>query len=90
MSVIAVEKLRFPQNSENLEDRKCLGQSRTSFIGHPDAILLRRISREGGFQHPRDFLPTTSPDPVLSDHTYVELGRVRNCEQLFGCALFDD
>jgi hypothetical protein len=48
---VGVEKLRFPQNSENLEDRKCLGKSRTSFIGHPDAILFLLISREGVFQH---------------------------------------
>ena len=32
----------------------CLGKSRTSFLGHPDAILFLRISREGVFQHPRD------------------------------------
>jgi hypothetical protein len=37
---VAVEKLRFPRNSENLEDRKCLGKSRMSFIGRPDAILF--------------------------------------------------
>jgi uncharacterized membrane protein len=28
-------------------------KSRTSFIGHPSAILLRQISREGVFQQPR-------------------------------------
>jgi hypothetical protein len=29
---VGVEKLRFPQNSENLQDRKCLAKSRTSHI----------------------------------------------------------
>jgi hypothetical protein len=51
---VAVEKLHFRQNSENLEDRKCLGKPRTSFVGHPDAILFSRISRERVFQQPRD------------------------------------
>jgi hypothetical protein len=55
---VGVEKLRIPQNIENLEDRKCLGKSRTSFVEHPDAILFLRISREGVFQQPRDFSPT--------------------------------
>jgi hypothetical protein len=43
---VAVEKLHFRQNCENLGDRKCLGKPRTSFVGHPDAILFLRISRE--------------------------------------------
>ena len=50
---VAVEKLRFRRNSGNLEDRKCLGKSRTSFIERPDAILFARILREGVFQQPR-------------------------------------
>jgi hypothetical protein len=36
-----------------LGDRKCLGKLQKSFIGHPDAILFSRISREGVFQQPR-------------------------------------
>jgi hypothetical protein len=35
-----------------LGDRKCLGKLQKSFIGHPDAILFSRISREGVFQQP--------------------------------------
>jgi hypothetical protein len=50
---VAVEKLHFRQNSENLGDRKCLGKPRTSFLGHPDAILFLRISRERVFQQPQ-------------------------------------
>jgi hypothetical protein len=50
---MAVEKLHFRQNSEKLGDRKCLGKPRKSFVGHPDAILFSRISREGVFQHPQ-------------------------------------
>jgi hypothetical protein len=50
---VGVEKLHFLQNSRNLGDRKCLGKLRKSFVGHPDAILFLRISRERVFQHPR-------------------------------------
>jgi hypothetical protein len=50
---VAVEKVHFSQNSRNLGDRKCLGKPRKSFVGHPNAILFLRISREGVFQHPR-------------------------------------
>jgi hypothetical protein len=50
---VAVEKLHFRQNTENLGDRKCLGKPRTSFLGHPDAILFLRISRERVFQQPQ-------------------------------------
>jgi hypothetical protein len=53
LSGVAVEKLHFRQNSENLGDRKCLGKPRTSFLGHPDAILFLRISRERVFQQPQ-------------------------------------
>jgi hypothetical protein len=50
---VAVEKLHFSQNSQNLRDRKCLGKLRKSFVGHPDAILFLRISRERVFQQPQ-------------------------------------
>ena len=30
---VGVEKVHFPQNSENLADRKCLGKPRKSFVG---------------------------------------------------------
>jgi hypothetical protein len=52
---VAVEKVRFPQNSKQLGDRKCLGKLRKSFVGHPDAILSWRILRKGVFQQPRLF-----------------------------------
>jgi hypothetical protein len=52
-SPVAVEKLHFRQNTENLGDRKCPGKPRTAFVGHPDAISFLRISRERVFQHPR-------------------------------------
>jgi hypothetical protein len=55
---VGVEKVPFSQNSENLGDRKCLGRSRKSFVGNPDAILFWRISRKGVFQQPRLFTPT--------------------------------
>src|ERR1035437_2104179 len=59
---VGVEKVHFLQNSRNLGDRKCLGKSRKSFVGHPDAILFLRISREGVFQQPR--LVTTVAAPT--------------------------
>src|SRR5216683_7993545 len=48
-SGVGVEKSPFPQNSQNLGDRKCLGKPRKSFVGDADAILFLRISREGVF-----------------------------------------
>jgi hypothetical protein len=39
-SGVGVEKVHFPQNKQNLGDRKCLGKLRKSFAGHPDAILF--------------------------------------------------
>jgi hypothetical protein len=50
---VAVEKVHFLQNSEKLGDRECIGKRRTSFVGHHDAILFLRISREGVFQQPQ-------------------------------------
>jgi hypothetical protein len=49
---VAVEKLGFRKIRPTLGDRKCLGKLQKSFIGHPDAILFSRISREGVFQQP--------------------------------------
>src|ERR1035437_6098561 len=48
-SGVGVEKVRFPQNSKQLGDRKCLGKPRKSFVGHPNAILFLRISRRVSF-----------------------------------------
>src|ERR1039457_4038479 len=59
---VGVEKVHFPQNNQNLGDRKCPGKPRKSFVGHPDAILFLRISREGVFQQPR--LLTTVEDLI--------------------------
>jgi len=49
---VGVERVYFPQNNEKLGDRKCLGKSRKSFVGHPNAILFWRISQLGVFQQP--------------------------------------
>jgi hypothetical protein len=62
---VAVEKLHFPQNSQNLGDRKCLRKSRKSFVGRPRAILFSRISQEGVFQQPR--LITTVEELLSQD-----------------------
>jgi hypothetical protein len=50
----------FVPNSQNLGDRKCLGDPRKSIVGHPDAILFLRISLEGVFQQPRLITTVTS------------------------------
>jgi hypothetical protein len=34
---VGVEKVRFSQNSQNLRDRKCLPEVRTSLVGLPNA-----------------------------------------------------
>jgi len=52
---VAVEKLHFPQKSENLGDRKGLGKSRKSFVGHRSAKFFRAFSRARVFQQPRLF-----------------------------------
>jgi hypothetical protein len=44
-----VEKLDISEIGTNLGDRKWLGDSRRSFIGHPDAIYFLRISRSEFF-----------------------------------------
>jgi hypothetical protein len=50
---VAVEKLHFPRNGKILGDRKCLGKRRSSFVGHPSAVLFLRISQIGVFQQPQ-------------------------------------
>jgi hypothetical protein len=67
---VAVEKLRFPQNSGILGDRKCLGKPRKSFVGHPDAKLFLRISQEGVFQQPQA-ISLKTPSLVKSDLSAV-------------------
>jgi hypothetical protein len=66
---VAVEKLHFLRNSQNLGDIKCSEKLRKSFVGHPNAILFLRISRERVFQHPQalaliDCLPGTPEEDV--------------------------
>jgi len=39
--------------SQNLGDRKCLGDPRKSIVGLPDAILFLSILREGVFSQPQ-------------------------------------
>jgi len=53
VNAVAVEKVAFLEKLSKFGDRKCPGDSRESFIGHPDAILFSRFSREGVFQQPQ-------------------------------------
>jgi hypothetical protein len=55
---VGVEKVAFLSKRQKSGEGKCLGDPRKSFIGHPDAILFRRISREGVFQQPQAITPT--------------------------------
>jgi hypothetical protein len=50
---VGVEKVLFSGNSEDLENRKCLGKLRRSFVGLPNAKFCRPFSDEGVFQQPR-------------------------------------
>jgi len=59
---VAVEKVHFSQNNEDLGDRKCLGKPRESFVVHPNAILFSRILREGVFQQPQALALTIRVD----------------------------
>src|SRR5207247_961171 len=81
-TAVGVEKVHFPQNSENLGDRKCLGKSRKSFVGHPDAILFLRISQKGVFQQPRLFASTinlvASCECKSLDHLNLPLSHTRD------------
>jgi hypothetical protein len=43
---VAVEKLGISEIRANLGDRKCPGDPRRSFVGHPNAILFCRFLRE--------------------------------------------
>jgi hypothetical protein len=49
---VAVEKLAFSEESRNLRDSKCLGDSEKSFIDLPDAIQFLQIPSERVFQQP--------------------------------------
>jgi hypothetical protein len=52
---VGVEKVHFPQNSQDLGDGKCLGKPRKSFVGLPIAKFFRAFSGDGVFQQPRWF-----------------------------------
>ena len=47
---MAVEKLDLSENRPKRSDRKCIGDRRRSFIGHPDATHFRRKFCERVFQ----------------------------------------
>jgi hypothetical protein len=42
-SPVAVEKVRFSQNSQNFGDRKCLPEARTSLVALPNAKLFSAL-----------------------------------------------
>jgi hypothetical protein len=57
---VAVEKLAFSEESQNLGDRKCLGEVEKSFVELPDAKQFLRILDERVFQQPQRFAPPMS------------------------------
>jgi hypothetical protein len=57
---VAVEKLHFRQNSENLGDTKCPEKPRTSFVGLPIAKFFQPVFAERVFQQPRLFTTIAS------------------------------
>jgi hypothetical protein len=52
-SGVAVEKLEISEIGGSLGDRKCLAESRTSFVGHRNAIVFLLIFPERVFQQPQ-------------------------------------
>jgi hypothetical protein len=56
-SVVGVEKVHFPQNSQNLGDRKSLGKPRKSFVWHPGAILFRQFPGKEFFNSHGEYHP---------------------------------
>jgi hypothetical protein len=40
---VPVEKVRFSQNRLKIDDPKCIGDRRRSFIGHPSASIFERV-----------------------------------------------
>jgi hypothetical protein len=57
---VAVEKLAFSEESQNLGDRKCIGDSKKIVIELPDARQFLRILVERVFQQPLLFSPPIS------------------------------
>jgi hypothetical protein len=47
---VGVENLKISDNPVQIWDRKCLGYSDKSFVGHPGAIYFLRIFAKRGFQ----------------------------------------
>jgi hypothetical protein len=68
---VAVEKLGISVIRQNLGDRKCPGEPRKSFIGHPDTICFQRIYGKGVFQQPRLFSTTESGKPLVLPAYYT-------------------
>jgi hypothetical protein len=63
---VGVEKVHFPQNSQNLGDGKCLGKPRKSFVGLPIAKFFRAFSGDGVFQQPQAITLRTPQERVVS------------------------
>jgi hypothetical protein len=72
---VAVEKLGFPKISANSGDRKCLGDPRKSFVGHPDALRFWQISRKRVFQQPQAITLTTPVNECNGDISPITLFR---------------
>ena len=68
---VAVEKLAFSEESQNLSDRKCLGEVEKSFVELPDAKQFLRNRSERVFQQPR--LITTVRNPRSTEALEVGL-----------------
>jgi hypothetical protein len=58
---VAIEKLHLPPEQPKFEGYKMPRKLRTSFVGHPGAILFWRISRAGIFQQSLMFASNYAP-----------------------------
>jgi hypothetical protein len=73
---VAVEKLGLQKISANSGDRKCLGDPRKSFVGHPDALRFRQIYQKRVFQQPQAFtLKTPSMGPMSAIGIFHQLSK---------------
>ena len=58
LSPVAVEKVPLLENPNKVDDQKCIGNRRRSFIEHPGAMYFRGNFSERVFQQPRLFAST--------------------------------
>jgi len=85
---VAVEKLDISEIRTNLGDRKCLSDSRRSFIAHPDAIYFLPISRSEFFNSHSPFHSQLEVRSVNAFWDKITCLPLRTSAQLIGAGSF--